>query len=734
MLPHTAIVTRARCQALAVAAVVAFASAATASAQAVRYTIDDAAFQEQLSAPAWDFIARQPCARIPWNGTHSAAASIRRDILDRIGIIPPAAPVFSIQSRKPIYQDAQFTVELVQATGRLPNVPILGYLAQPTNAPPNSPTAIVLQGANSVPEQAFGWVPTGAGDFGLVNPPFAGIANALIARSFAVFVPFIDDDYEFAPILPWIELDNFGFTYRSEINTGGTLSLVVPQIMAAVDFMRALYPASTGGVAMLGWEEGAFLAGITAAVDPRVGAVVKFMPPRDSRAMRATVAGTRVNAPFSQYDCVVGDVQQAALIAPRPLLYAYADDDATLFRSARFVTRAVSDSVAAQYGGRSTFEIRHLAKGGSALTNSVAQWLGTRMAPSFPPVAGSVSLLQPDALVYPEAKIALIKRALILFVGNLGVCREIPANVSVLDSVAFRQSADLLRDRVRNELRMRPPSPTRQAGIILRQTLRDGPEYKLEWLYIKGDGESGDFGGLLATPVGRPVRVGAVLSFDGNYGVSQVFGLPPQGNTPYLGAYGDILARSGYVVFAPFRPTFIARGAPAIFRARGASMTRLQFTVGLYSRALDVLLAEPSVDSNNVIAYGISEAAYAALYTTAFDQRLTGLVFSNPLVSNNAYFSDPTTARAGVWQTEMCTTADDVMKYLIAPRPFTWEGDNTDLAHFNEPPLSFPREILRIYQQIGVPRNFNFRRHLSGHETHIREIWDILPFGRRSSY
>jgi hypothetical protein len=206
--------------------------------------------------------------------------------------------------------------------------------------------------------------------------------------------------------------------------------------------------------------------------------------------------------------------------------------------------------------------------------------------------------------------------------------------------------------------------------------------------------------------------------------------MPPSGRTSYLNAYGDDLARSGVVVFVPYRP-LVASRIPALLRARGSSMNRLEFELDLTRATLDVLLDEPSVDPTDVVAYGISEAAYPAVYATAFDQRITGVTFSDPLVSSAAVFQMPNSVRSGAWQTQTCSTMDATMKYLIAPRRFTWEGDNTNLALFPEPPLSFPQSIEAVYRDLGFAGAFNYRRHLSGHETHPMDILDALPFKRR---
>jgi hypothetical protein len=249
----------------------------------------------------------------------------------------------------------------------------------------------------------------------------------------------------------------------------------------------------------------------------------------------------------------------------------------------------------------------------------------------------------------------------------------------------------------------------------------------LEWLLLQSSGEARQIGGLLATPL-EGLRHSAVVSFDGNFSVSEPFGLPPRGRTEYLGAYADELAKAGAIVFVPYRSVFVSRGGSVLLPARNSKTSRLEFELDIARSAVDLLLSEPTVDRTDLIAYGISEAGYTALYSAALDERFTGLMFSNPIHSNASYFALAGSVNSGGWLTQLCSTADVVMKYLIAPRRFTWEGDLTNLSTFDETPLSFANGIADVYRAIGEPDAFHYRRHLSGHETHVREFRDVLPF------
>lgn len=700
-----------------------------------RYVADGPELRESLDEAAWSFLARQPCGRVTWTPDTRSASALRTSAEPLLATLrkqvgPLGMPSPAMESSRDVYADSLYTVTFVTARGRTRGVPVLGYLAWP-NAHRDGPIAIVIPGANSSPEQAFGWRFPLSSALTFRDTPINGTATALLNQGFVVFVPFISDDYEYGYLLPWIELENLGASYRQRTGQGGTLSLIVPQILSGVDLALSLGASRTRSVVMVGWSEGAFLAAAAAAMDPRVSAVVKLMPPRDSHAMRTSPIGIRVNAAFSHLDCVLGDVEQAAMIAPRPLLFAWSDDDLSTLRSRPFWSERIVAGLRDVYRVAPPTSLRliHSKKSGEAAVLQIAQWAAAQAKLR---TATDTLRFPTPTFSHPVDAVDAQMQELVNYVSGVGRCEPLRPAVSVSDTVAFRRSATELRERVRAELRLRP---RRDYGVrtLVRQLVNDGPEYRLEWLLLESTGEARRIGGLLATPR-NGLKHPAVVSFDGNVGVSEAFGLPPNGRSAYLGAYADELAKAGAVVFVPYRPIFVSRGGSVLLPARLSDTHRLEFELDVAEASLDLLLAEPTVDRTDVIAYGISEAAFPALYAVALDERFTGLLFSNPLVSRRAYFELPGSVRSGAWQTELCTTTDIAMQYLIAPRRFTWEGDNTDLSEFNERPLSFLNSIHDVYRAVGATDAFHYRRHLSGHETHVRELRDVLPFRRRLTF
>lgn len=79
------------------------------------------------------------------------------------------------------------------------------------------------------------------------------------------------------------------------------------------------------------------------------------------------------------------------------------------------------------------------------------------------------------------------------------------------------------------------------------------PAYTLEWVRFQGrfSGRNGIIGGYLATPIGGPNQKPTVLSMMGYEDMNASFGIT-NFPYPYLNAYGDYLARQGYIVFMPY--------------------------------------------------------------------------------------------------------------------------------------------------------------------------------------
>jgi hypothetical protein len=124
-----------------------------------------------------------------------------------------------------------------------------------------------------------------------------------------------------------------------------------------------------------------------------------------------------------------------------------------------------------------------------------------------------------------------------------------------------------------------------------------------------------------------------------------------------------------------------------------------------------------------VTAYGISYAGYAALALTAFDPRITQLVYSNPAHVHSILFS------AGVgdpapWLSDGAPVWDVIERYLIFPRRFVREVEATE--RFERTEYQRVREIEELYAALGRSDRFQFVAHPNGHQTKIELLLPLI--------
>lgn len=65
--------------------------------------------------------------------------------------------------------------------------------------------------------------------------------------------------------------------------------------------------------------------------------------------------------------------------------------------------------------------------------------------------------------------------------------------------------------------------------------------------------------------------------------------------------------------------------------------------------SVDFLMEQPNVDTSRIAAYGLSYGGVAALYATAFDPRISELIYSNPPINFSIASTRPDFANAPLW-------------------------------------------------------------------------------------
>lgn len=700
--------------------------------------LDTPAFRDATSRPWWQYLATQRCEA---ERGVSADEALQR----RVGALPLARAGVALRAT-PVAEGARYRVSLETVSGRLPGTEVVGWLLTPIGSAQGARAALVVHGAGASFETALGWRLPGGNPDGYARTPLTGVAAELALRGWTVFVPWVSDDHSFWPLLPWLELDNYAAAWRARGGPASAYGLVVPQLQAALDFVQRQSGDSTSRVLVAGWEEGAALGRVLAAVDARVGGLLVLGPVVDRAAYRHTAAGVRENAPFTHFDCTFDDAAAARRLAPRPLAHVIEAHDPTLSRYAAMSgTRALA-SVRAAYvrAGGDAAHVLVVGAGEPADTTRRAlaralQWMAqqfgatiddTRMA-----VTASDWVPQPPNDRFPADRIAGARLALSHFVSARPSC-TVPRDVLGVSRESFAREATRAQRALVQQLGVRDAGPRRTDAavrIVHRDTLVVRQNTVVEWIVAESSRSALPLVGLLGTPRDAGLRDAAgVLSFDGNFGLSPLFGLPPLGATPYLGEYATILARDGDVVFAPLMPDWMPRGATALLRARdGDAASAWPLMLDHYAAGIDLLRALPTVDRARIGAYGISFAGYAALLTTALDARVSGLVYSNPAAVLPLYFQTDASATSSVWLSELCAVSDDAMRYLIAPRPLVFETDASDTGANQRYDGQQVAELRHIFDALGIGDRLTTVRHDGGHETRVFGLLSYLPWRRR---
>ena len=734
-----------RCRLLfQLAALVFLSSAPLLRAQSARVSIrgmklDSQEMQDSLAMPFWRALAGVPCRREGLDTRNSSArellsttATLRARLSRDVGGLMQVAG--TELSRQMVYRGPRYTIERVVIGDRVPGASSFAFLARPAVEGTRSAPVVLLHGSGTLPQEAFGWDLNGAyplpTQFG--GTSFRGSAIELVEAGYTVFVPWLEDDDQdsYWPRLQWEDLEGNGAMLRAKSNGVGAYFLLLNQVAGGIDFLSYLPDVDMSKLSVIGWSEGAQIAAVTAAFDSRISAVVRLAAPLDRAALRATVQGVFGEAVFTHVDCAFGDPEMAALIAPRPLLYAYSTKDQSVSRFDGFISSRVVATIRQIYsdlGQPRQFAVQADTDWTGANMRRVRTWLDSAI--KFEPREVAATIVRPappEGERYRSQFIDSTRAQRRQYIARLGPCVSPSVSPNFESVAAFESSVEPLRRRLAAVLRI-PRAPRNPSlRLVRRDTVLRQARYTLEYVELQSARTSLPLSGLLATPianVGQSAPV--VISVDGNYGLAGPFGLNGRENVPYLNAYADDLASNGTVVFAPFIPKDFPEIAAAELRARDPNgPTSWSYVVPLFSAAVDFVLSLPQVDSARVGIWGISYAAYPALFTAALDRRISTLLYSNPVTTADVLFSDPDGAGLAGWFGEICSVIDPTLTYLIAPRRMIRENGARDDNGYERYSLESVDKIRQVYDQLGLGYQFEFFRHTGGHETRPRTIFE----------
>jgi dienelactone hydrolase len=276
--------------------------------------------------------------------------------------------------------------------------------------------------------------------------------------------------------------------------------------------------------------------------------------------------------------------------------------------------------------------------------------------------------------------------------------------------------------------------------------------YRLERVWLRCF-EDIEMDCLVLTPPGEGRRA-AVMAQHGLSGVPEIvcgFTKPESG----YNRVGIRLAEAGYVVIAPHMVGGYAAGdqganfvAGLEGRSWGRARTRLNrkaFQVGqrvfaaemfCLSRAVDYLETLPTVASERIGLYGLSQGGQTALWFPAVEQRIKCSVqasffnhrYLKQVVSGGEDYTAylDTEEEDKFYPAQLLEFSDSDIASLICPRAFFVEQGNQDRAVYWRACQDEFSKLKAIYQRLGIPERTDICVFEGGHEIRAVESLEFL--------
>ncbi len=199
--------------------------------------------------------------------------------------------------------------------------------------------------------------------------------------------------------------------------------------------------------------------------------------------------------------------------------------------------------------------------------------------------------------------------------------------------------------------------------------------------------------------------------------------------------FGQRLAERGYVVLAPHCINFIEWRSRLHNKALLVGRTLMGLEIWREMRVVDLLETLPSVDSERIGFYGLSQGGKMALWFPPLEPRIRATVISafynertkKQLVASPHYRPFINTREQSYFEPDFLTEFSDYdLASLICPRPVMIEHGQKDSSYYIETAREEFFPLKEIYERLGVGERCEWGEFDGPHEIHGVESFAFL--------
>ena len=292
---------------------------------------------------------------------------------------------------------------------------------------------------------------------------------------------------------------------------------------------------------------------------------------------------------------------------------------------------------------------------------------------------------------------------------------------------AYERSVRKLRQKFADSIGYPPPGKTTdQPTFTLMGDDAIGTYYRTQIPILPGVNSEG----IYIVPKGAHGKVPLIISMHGGGGSPEVALFNGGAN------YHDMVrggVQRGYAVYAP-QHLFSAQGYSGNIRNQIDTRLRLVGTtisaveIAKITRAIDVLVKRPEIDSNRIAMVGLSYGGYYAVVAPALDTRIKVVVSSCYFGVQEFRYEHNELSVPSDFQSpdRFSLFRDSEIAALICPRALLIQAGKGDDDEHREGGVKEAPLVAEHYRKLGKSAQFEFLVFDGGHEFHDASAWSFI--------